>query len=126
MPLKKFTSILTKIPERGGTYVGNHDSRTHHGGEVLQEEYLTPLGIGQEELAKVLGVTRATVNRLCNGHRRMSVAEANLFADLFETTADFWLNLQAAHDRWEARQADAQRVRLRPIKEILGRNITHA
>ncbi|CUZ71213.1 HigA family addiction module antitoxin [Serratia marcescens] len=95
-------------------------------GEVLQEEYLTPLGIGQEELAKVLGVTRATVNRLCNGHRRMSVAEANLFADLFETTADFWLNLQAAHDRWEARQSDAQRVRLRPIKEILGRNITHA
>ena len=87
-------------------------------GEVLQEEYLTPLGIGQEELAKVLGVTRATVNRLCNGHRRMSVAEANLFADLFETTADFWLNLQAAHDRWEARQADAQRVDI-----LLGRGL---
>ena len=85
-------------------------------GEVLQEEYLTPLGIGQEDLAKVLG----------NGHRRLSVAEANLFADLFETTADFWLNLQAAHDRWEARQANVQRERLRPIMEILGRNITHA
>ncbi|CAI1023307.1 Uncharacterized HTH-type transcriptional regulator ybaQ [Serratia quinivorans] len=95
-------------------------------GEVLQEEYLTPLGIGQEDLAKVLGVTRATVNRLCNGHRRLSVVEANLFADLFETTADFWLNLQAAHDRWEARQANMQRERLRPIMEILGRDITHA
>ncbi|WP_339056725.1 helix-turn-helix transcriptional regulator [Candidatus Regiella endosymbiont of Tuberolachnus salignus] len=36
-------------------------------GEILQEEFLTSLGISQEELAGIMGVTRATVNRLCKG-----------------------------------------------------------
>ncbi|MGP2408183.1 HigA family addiction module antitoxin [Yersinia sp. 2553 StPb PI] len=49
-------------------------------GEILQEEFLTPLAIGQEELADIMGVTRATVNRLCKGRRRLTVEEATLFS----------------------------------------------
>ncbi|WP_339056785.1 HigA family addiction module antitoxin [Candidatus Regiella endosymbiont of Tuberolachnus salignus] len=96
-------------------------------GEILQEEFLTSLGIGQEELADIMGVTRATVNRLCKGRRRLTVEEATLFSELFETTPEFWLNLQAAHDRWEAREVlqKQKRLPMRPIMEMLGRRISH-
>ncbi len=91
-------------------------------GEILVEEFLKPLNITQAQLALAMNFSRKTVSEICNNKRRLSVDDSIMLGDLFETTADFWINLQAAHDRWEARQKHAQGSVYRPIIEILGRS----
>lgn len=90
-------------------------------GEILVEEFLKPLNITQAQLAQAMGFSRKTVSEICTSKRRLSVDDSIMLGDLFETSAEFWINLQAAHDRWEARQKHAHGNVTRPIVEILGR-----
>ena len=90
-------------------------------GEILVKEFLKPLNITQAQLAQAMNFSRKTVSEICNDKRRLSVDDSIMLGDLFETSADFWINLQAAHDRWEARQKHAQGLVFRPFIEILGR-----
>ncbi len=94
-------------------------------GEMLKEEFLRPLKISQKQLASVMDLSRKTVNDICKNRRRLSVDESVKLADLFEVDTDFWLNLQAAHDRWEARQRHAKGALKPPIIELLGLVIAH-
>ena len=67
-------------------------------GEMLTEEFMEPLNIDQGQLADALGVARKTVNELCNKKTRVTADTALMLATVFGNTAEFWLNLQAAHD----------------------------
>ncbi|CAH0297859.1 addiction module antitoxin [bacteria symbiont BFo1 of Frankliniella occidentalis] len=87
-------------------------------GEMLSEEFLKPMGITQEQLGNVMGLSRKVVGQIVNNSRRISVEEAATLAALFETDEDFWINVQAAHDRWESRQIMATRT-MQPIQERL-------
>ncbi|MBS9425722.1 addiction module antidote protein, HigA family [Photorhabdus noenieputensis] len=87
-------------------------------GEMLTEEFLKPLKITQQQLASAMGVSRKVIGQIVNNSRRLSVAEATQLAGLFETDEDFWINLQAAHDRWESRQISARKHYV-PITVIL-------
>lgn len=87
-------------------------------GEMLSEEFLKPMGITQEQLGNVMGLSRKVVGQIVNNSRRISVEEAALLAALFETDDDFWINVQAAHDRWESRKILSSRT-VPPIGEIL-------
>ena len=69
-----------------------------HPGEVLRREYLAPLGITQVALAAHIGVPVQRVNELVRGKRGVTAETAWLLAQAFDTTPDFWMNLQAAHD----------------------------
>ena len=69
-----------------------------HPGVILQEEFLTPLGITQVEFAAHLGIPVQRVNEIINGKRGISSATAWLFAEALETTPQFWLNLQMNRD----------------------------
>ena len=69
-----------------------------HPGEVLQEEFLTPLGITQVALAKHIGVPVQRINEIVRGKRGVSPETAWLLAQAFGTTPEFWVNLQANHD----------------------------
>lgn len=69
-----------------------------HPGVVLQEEYLSPLGVTQVALARHLGVSTQRVNELIRGKRGVTPQTAWLLAGAFNTTPQFWLNLQANHD----------------------------
>ncbi|HIC1896488.1 TPA: HigA family addiction module antitoxin [Citrobacter freundii] len=89
-------------------------------GEMLSEEFLKPMGITQEQLGTVMGLSRKVVGQIVNNIRRISVEEAALLAALFETDDDFWINVQAAHDRWEVRQILSART-VQPISEILAK-----
>ena len=69
-----------------------------HPGVVLEEEFLTPLGLTQVALAKHLGIPTQRINELIHGKRGVSPATAWLLAGAFGTTPQFWLNLQANYD----------------------------
>ena len=69
-----------------------------HPGEILSRDFLMPLGITQVALAAHIGVPVQRINELVRGKRGMTPETAWLLAQAFETTPDFWLNLQAAYD----------------------------
>ena len=76
-------------------------------GQVLAEEFLAPLGIGQEELARRLDVPSAHVGELVAGRLSMTPDLAVRLAVYFGTSVDFWINLQAEHDARLARPRPA-------------------
>jgi antitoxin HigA-1 len=69
-----------------------------HPGEVLREEFLTPLGISQYRLAKDTSVPPRRINEIVRGTRAITADTALRLARYFGTTERFWLNLQAHYD----------------------------
>jgi len=69
-----------------------------HPGEILREEFLKPLHIKPAQLAKELYVSAPTVNEIVREKRAISAEMAVLLAKFFNTTEQFWLNLQIAYD----------------------------
>ena len=69
-----------------------------HPGEILEEEFLKPLGISQVALAAHLGVPVQRINELVRGKRGITPETAWLFSQALNTTPEFWLNLQMMYD----------------------------
>jgi addiction module HigA family antidote len=67
-------------------------------GEILQEEFLRPLGISQYRLAKALTVPPRRINEIVHGKRAVTADTALRLARHFGTSERFWLNLQARYD----------------------------
>jgi addiction module HigA family antidote len=67
-------------------------------GEVLLEEFLKPLEISQDQLAKDVGVPPRRINEIVLGKRSVTADTALRLARYFSTSERFWLNLQARHD----------------------------
>ena len=74
-----------------------------HPGEVLQEEFLTPLGLTQVALAAHISVPVQRINEIIRGKRGITPETAWLLSQAFETSAQFWVNLQANYDLASAR-----------------------
>lgn len=73
-------------------------------GEILQKEFLRPMGITQTALAKHLNWSYAKTNEIVNGKRRITPEIALSLADALETMPDLWLDLQKNLDIWRAKQ----------------------
>jgi len=88
-----------------------------HPGTILATEFLGPFELSQVELAERIGVPFQRVNLLVNGKRAITPDTALRLAQLFGTTAEFWLNLQLNWDLYHAQHApDARRIqRIRPL-----------
>jgi addiction module HigA family antidote len=84
-----------------------------HPGEILQEEYLSPLGITQHRVAVAIGVPPRRLNEIVHGTRRISANTALRLARYFGTTDGFWLNLQSHYD------LEVERHRLGPVLESI-------
>ena len=69
-----------------------------HPGEILNEEFLKPMGISQTQLADALGTTFRTINELVNEKRNLSSELAVKFAKYFGTSPELWFNLQSHYD----------------------------
>lgn len=69
-----------------------------HPGEILAEEFLSPLGVTQYRLAKDTSVPARRINEIVKGERSISADTALRFAKYFGTSDLFWLNLQARYD----------------------------
>ena len=70
-------------------------------GEMLREEFLIPLKLKPEELAKRIDYDVNTINKLIDNRESISEGLASKLASVFNTTPDFWLNLQKATDFYE-------------------------
>jgi len=77
--------------------------RNIHPGEVLLEEFLEPMGISQNALARATGVPPRRINEIVLGKRALSADTALRLAAFFGTSEGFWLGLQADYDLEEAR-----------------------
>ena len=69
-----------------------------HPGEVLDELYLTPLGMSAGALAKELGVPRTRIERLVKGQTSMTPDTAFRLAKIFRTSPLYWMNMQTSYD----------------------------
>ena len=84
--------------------------RPVHPGEVLRAEYLVPLGMSANALAKALNVPTPRVNDVVRERRGISADTAMRLARYFGGDARSWLNLQAAYDLRVAEIANAKRI----------------
>jgi antitoxin HigA-1 len=71
---------------------------TTHPGEMLKEDFLTPLGLSAAALAAELGVPANRITEMVAGRRSMTADTALRLADRFGTTPEFWMNLQSMYD----------------------------
>ena len=69
-----------------------------HPGEILAEDFLTPLEVTQHHLAVSIGVSPRRINEIVHGKRRVTADTALRLARYFGTTDLFWLNLQTRYD----------------------------
>jgi addiction module HigA family antidote len=69
-----------------------------HPGEILQEEFLIPLGLTQVALARHLGISVQRINELIRAKRGITPETAWLLSQALGTTPEFWINLQTSHD----------------------------
>ncbi|MGD9732329.1 MAG: HigA family addiction module antitoxin [Desulfamplus sp.] len=77
-----------------------------HPGEMLLEEFLTPMQITQRELAKKINVSYQRINELVNKKRGVTPSLALRLSKFFGMSADFWLNLQIRWDLYKAQKED--------------------
>lgn len=75
-----------------------------HPGEVLLEEFLTPMGISQNALARAIGVPPRRINEIVLGKRAITADTTLRLAHYFGTSEQFWMALQASYDLEEARK----------------------
>jgi len=76
-----------------------------HPGEALLEEFLVPMGISQNALARAAGVPPRRINEIVLGKRGITADTAVRLAAVLGTSERFWLGLQADHDLEEAHRA---------------------
>lgn len=69
-----------------------------HPGEVLQEEFITPLGLSQNKLAQALHVPARRINEIVLGKRSVTADTALRLSRYFKNSAQFWLGLQMDYD----------------------------
>jgi addiction module HigA family antidote len=82
-----------------------------HPGEVLQKDFLEPLGLSQYRLAKGLSVPPRRINEIVLGKRAITADTALRLARFFGTSDRFWLNLQIAYDLDRVRDRLAGRLK---------------
>lgn len=75
-----------------------NNMRPIHPGEILREEFLVPLGMSAHVLALELKVPAPRINDIVRERRAVTPDTALRLARYFDTTPEFWLNLQTAYD----------------------------
>ena len=88
-----------------------------HPGEII-EDYMNYEDITQKELAERMNISRNRINRIINRERGISADTAHRLARVFDTTAKFWMNLDAEWKLWETKEKkDNELNKITPIKK---------
>lgn len=81
-----------------------------HPGEILLEEFLIPMEISQNRLARDIGVPPRRINEIVHGKRAITADTALRLARYFGTSETFWMGLQADYDLENARERLGDRL----------------
>ncbi len=81
-----------------------------HPGEILREDYMIPLGLSMNRLALALHVPVPRIAEIVHERRSITPDTALRLARYFNTSARFWLNLQAAYDLEIAEEKLARKI----------------
>ena len=84
--------------------------RNIHPGEILLEEFLRPLGISQNRIARDIGVPPRRIIEIVLGKRAVTADTALRLARYFDVSEGFWMGLQADFDLEEARRQLGERL----------------
>ena len=87
-----------------------------HPGEVLKEEFMLPLRLSANALARTLRVPANRISAIINADRGITADTALRLAKALGTTPDFWLNLQKQYDLDCARDEAKDIARIEPIR----------
>jgi len=82
-----------------------------HPGEILLEEFLSPMGISQNRLARAMDVPPRRINEIVHGKRAVTADTALRLARALGTSEQFWMGLQADYDLEEARKAAGNKLK---------------
>jgi antitoxin HigA-1 len=91
-----------------------------HPGDILQMEFLVPLGLSQYRLAKDTSVPPRRINEIVRGQRAITADTALRLARYFGTSDRFWSNLQVRYDL--ERERDRLGARLRREVRVFARS----
>lgn len=69
-----------------------------HPGEILEHEFLEPMGITQYRLAKATGIAHSSLTMMIQGKRSITVENAIRIGTALGTGPEFWINLQKTYD----------------------------
>lgn len=75
-----------------------------HPGEILLKEFLEPMGISQNRIARDIGVPPRRINEIVHGKRSVSADTAVRLAKYFNVSENFWFGLQSDYDAEEAKR----------------------
>jgi antitoxin HigA-1 len=102
MPTKSASKIITRQPDWLGPAVAP--------GEILLEEYLKPLGLGQVAAARRLGISLNRLNEIVLGKRAITADTALRLGRFLKTSAQLWMRLQADWDLHRAVPRQSRRA----------------
>ena len=92
-----------------------------HPGEMLLEEFLTPMGLTQRDLADAIHVPYQRINEIINERRSVTPGTALRLAKFFRMSADFWMNMQMRWDLYQAQQAEQEELKsIQPHAQVAG------
>ncbi len=89
-----------------------------HPGEKLRGEFVRPLGLTQEGLARRLGISFRRVNEVLNEKRGVTMDTALRLERLFGREAQYWMTLQLAWDLWHARRGELGQAVAREVSPL--------
>lgn len=89
-----------------------------HPGDVLRHDFLVPLGLSATALAEQIEVPPNRITEIIRGRRDVTADTALRLGEFFDTTPEFWMNLQTAHNLSKAR---AERAMAAPAHRVLVR-----
>ena len=85
-----------------------------HPGEILEQDFLKPIGLSQYRIAKDISVPPRRINEIVKGERAISADTALRLARYFNMSAEFWINLQSHYELEVERDALTKRL----VKEV--------
>lgn len=102
MPTKSASRMITREPDWLGPAIPP--------GEILLEEYLKPLGLGQVQAAERLGISLNRLNEIVLGKRSITADTALRLSRLLKTSPQLWMRLQADWDLHQALQREGRKA----------------